>query len=118
MTTSPRRCYRALTPALTALGWPSIREVIARRDAVNVHRALYAAAAPDSLRAMIRQRAAVSERAMRATAAGAAVLDLPRVRLTVARRLFAYRAAAAWNSLPRHVTESGSRRQLLQHFLH
>ena len=72
------RKYDHITPALTALGWPSIREVIARHDAVNVHRALYAAAAPDSLRAMIRQRAAVSERATHATAAGAVVLDLPR----------------------------------------
>ena len=110
------RKYDHVTPALAELGWPSVREVIARRDAVNVHRALYTASAPDSLRVMFRPRAAVSGRVTRGTAAGAAVLDLPRVRLAVSRRLFAYRAAAAWNSLPRHVTGSASRQQLVRHF--
>ena len=110
------RKYDHVTPALVALGWPSVREMIARRDAVNVHRALYAAAAPDSLRGMFRPRAAVSERATRATAAGSAVLDMPRVRLAVARRQFPYRAAASWNGLPREVTETASRKQLEQHF--
>ena len=52
----------------------------------------------------------------RAAAAGAAVLELPRLRLTAARRLFPYRAAAAWNGLPRHVTGAASKRRLLRHF--
>ena len=93
-----------------------MREVIARRDAVNVYRALHVAAAPGALRAMFRPRSAVSGRRTRATAAGAAVLELPRFRLTSARRLFPYRAAAAWNALPRHVTDAASKRQLLSHF--
>ena len=73
-------------------------------------------AAPGALRAMFRPRSAVSGRRTRATAAGAAVLELPRFRLTAARRLFPYRAAAAWNALPRHVTDAASKRQLLRHF--
>ncbi|KAF0302007.1 hypothetical protein FJT64_002993 [Amphibalanus amphitrite] len=110
------RKFDHITPALGALGWPGIGEVIAHRDAVNVQRALYAAGAPDSLRSMFRPRAAVSNRVTRATAAGAAVLDLPRVRLAATRRLFSYRAAAAWNGLPPEVKATGSRRQLVQHF--
>ena len=110
------RKYDHVRPALAALGWPGIREVIARRDAVNVYRALHVAAAPGVLRSMFRTRGAVSERRTRAAAAGSAVLELPRFRLTAARRLFPYRAAAAWNGLPRHVTSSASRRQLLRHF--
>ena len=110
------RRYDHVTPALGALGWPSIREVIAQRDAVHVYRALHHTAAPDSLRAMFRPRSAMSERATRSTAAGTAVLELPRVRLAVARRLFQYRAASSWNTLPRSVTDSASRLRLLQHF--
>ena len=110
------RKYDHVTPALVALGWPSVQEMIARRDAFNVHRALFAAAAPESLRAMFPSRASVSERATRAVAAGSAVIELPRVRLAVARRQFPYRAAAAWNGLPREVTATASRRQLMQHF--
>ena len=112
------RRYDHVSPALSALGWPSVREMIARRDAVNVYRALHVTSAPSTLQAMFRPRSAVSERLTRATAAGAAVLELPRVRLAAARRLFPYRAAAFWNSLPRHVTDSASRPQLLKHFEH
>ena len=110
------RKYDHISPALTALGWPGVREVIARRDAANVYRALHDTAAPSALQAMFRPRSAVSERLTRAAAAGAAVLELPRVRLAAAQRLFPYRAAAAWNRLPRHVSESASQRQLLNHF--
>ena len=110
------RKYDHVTPVLAALGWPSVREMIARRDALNVHRALFAAAVPESLRAMFPSRASVSERATRAVAAGPAVIELPRVRLAVARRQFPYRAAAAWNGLPREVAATASRRQLMEHF--
>ena len=65
---------------------------------------------------MFRPRSALSGRRTRAAAAGAAVLELPRLRLTAARRLFPYRAAAAWNGLPRHVTGAASKRRLLRHF--
>ena len=110
------RRYDHVTPALGALGWPSIRDMVARRDAVNVYRALHVPSAPDSLRDMFRPRSAVSERLTRATAAGTAVLELPRFRLAVARRLFPYRAAVSWNVLPRRVTDSASQLQLQQHF--
>ena len=110
------RRYDHVTPALAALGWPSIRESIARRDAVNVYRALRVTAAPKSLQAMFRPRSAVSDRVTRATAAGTAVLDVPRVRLSLTRRLFPYRAAVSWNSLPRDVTDSASSRRLREHF--
>ena len=110
------RKYDHITPALAALGWPGIREVIARRDAVNVYRALHVITAPDSLRAMFHPRSAVSRRATRGAAAGTAVLEMPHLRLTTTRRLFPYRAAASWNALPREVTQSVSRRSLLGHF--
>ena len=106
------RRYDHISPTLVALGWPGVKEMVARRDAVNIYRGLHVAAAPASLRAMVRPRSAVSARRTRATAAGAAVLELPRFRLTAARRLFPYRAAAAWNELPRDVTDSASRRRL------
>ena len=112
------RKYDHVTPALTALGWPSMKDMIARRDAVNVYRALHVTAAPAALQSMLRPRNTVSGRSTRATAAGVAVLDLPRVRLTAVRRLFSYRAAVAWNGLPRDVTACASRRQLLNHFKH
>ena len=110
------RRYDHITPTLAALGWPGVREMVARRDAVNVCRALHDAAAPESLRAMMHPRSAVSTRLTRATAAGSAVLELPRFRLTAARRLFPYRAAAAWNGLSRDVTASASRRRLMDSF--
>ena len=72
-----------------------MREVIARRDAVNVYRALHVTGAPETLQAMFHPRSAVSKRLTRATAAGAAVLELPRFHLATARRLFPYRAAAS-----------------------
>ena len=98
------------------LGWLGVREVIAQHDVVNVKRAVHVAAAPGALQTMFRLRSAVSERRTRATVAGAAVLELPRFCLTSARRLFPYMAAAAWNGLPRHVTDAASKRQLLRHF--
>ena len=110
------RRYDHVSPALAELGWPSMREVIARRDAVNVYRALHVTGAPETLQAMFHPRSAVSERLTRATAAGAAVLELPRFHLATARRLFPYRAAASWNGLPRHVTDSASKLQLQKHF--
>ena len=65
---------------------------------------------------MFHPRSAVSERLTRATDAGATVLEVPRLHLATARLLFPYRAAASWNGLPRHVTESASRLQLQKHF--
>ena len=105
-----------MSPALAALGWPTVREMIAQHDAVNVYRAIHIAASPENLQAMFLQRSAVSERLMRATVAGAAALELPGLRLTTSRRLFPYRAAAAWNALSRDVTASASRLKHLNHF--
>ena len=110
-----RRCDH-VSPTLAALGWPRVEQVVARRDAVNVHRALHVGGAPVALRDMIRPRSAVSERLTRATAAGAAALELPRYRLTTTRRLFPYRAAAAWNQFPRDATRSASRRRVINCF--
>ena len=106
------RRYDHVSPTLSDLGWPSIRDIVARRDAVHVYRALHVPSAPDSLRAMFRRRSAASKRLTRATAAGAAVLELPRFRLAVTRRLFPYRAAVSWNALPRNVTGSASMSRL------
>ena len=91
------RRYDHVSSALDELGWPNIRDVIARRDVVNVRRALYDSSAPDSLRDMFRLRSAVSERLTRATSAGAAVIELPCFKLDVTRRLFPYRGAVLWN---------------------
>ena len=109
------RRYDHITPTLQSLGWPSVRGTIARRDALNVYRGLRVTDAPKTLRDMFRPRSAVSARSTRATAAGSAVLELPSYRLAASRRLFPYRAVASWNGLPRHVTGSASRSQLLQH---
>ena len=46
------RRYDRIGPALAALDWPRIEKLIARRDAVNIHRAIYEPDAPVSLRAM------------------------------------------------------------------
>ena len=106
------RRYDHVTPALRALGWPGVKSIVVRRDALNVYRGLHETNAPQTLRDMFRPRSAVSTRTTRATAAGAAVLELPGFRLATARRLFPYRAAASWNGLPSHVTSSTSRSQL------
>ena len=110
-----RRCDH-VSPTLAALGWPRVEQVVARRDAVNVHRALNVGAAPEALRDMMRPRSTVSGRLTRATAAGAAALELPRYRLTAVRRLFPYRAAAAWNQLPRDATGSASKQRVIACF--
>ena len=107
------RRYDHVTPALRALGWPSIRSMVTRRDALNVYRGLNVSGVPKTLGNMFRPRSAVSGRSTRATAAGTAVLELPSFRLAAARRLFLYRAAVAWNSLPRDTTGAVSRAQLL-----
>ena len=52
-----RRCDH-VSPTLAALGWPRVEQVVARRDAVNVHRALHVSAAPEALRDMMRPRSA------------------------------------------------------------
>ena len=71
------RRYDRIGPALAALDWPRIEKLIARRDAVNVHRAIYEPDAPVSLSEMFLPRSAVSERVTRATVSGASVLHLP-----------------------------------------
>ena len=102
-------------PVLAALDWPGTGKLIALRDTVSVHRAMYDSDAPVSLRAMSLPRSAVSERVTRATVSGASVLHLPNLRLSCNRRLFPYRAAVTWNSLPRHLTGSASRRAVENH---
>ena len=54
------RRYDSVTPTLAALGCPGLREIVARRDAVNVRRAL-----SRSLRVMFGPQSAVTERLTR-----------------------------------------------------
>ena len=112
------RRFDHVSPALAALGWPGIYEMVEHRATINVYRALYSAASPESLRAALRPRSAVSSRMTRAVAARAAVLELARFRLTAARRLFPYRAAASWYAFPAEVIGFPTLLSLSDHFKH
>ena len=61
---------RHVGPAVAALGWTTVREMIAQRDAVNVYRALRVVASHETLQAMFCQRSAVSESLTGANARG------------------------------------------------
>ena len=74
---SDLRKYDHVGPALAALGWPIVMEMVAQHDSVNVHRALHVATSPEALQALFRQRSAVSALLTRATAESAAALELP-----------------------------------------
>ena len=91
------RKYDHISPTLAALGWSGVRELVARRDSIGVHRALRDPQAPVAVRSLFVPRAAVSQRSTRSTEAGA--LELPAFRLSTSRRAFSYRAASTWNRL-------------------
>ena len=84
-----------ISPALQALGWERVEEMLRRHDHVLVQRALYHSLCPPALSDMFVRRAAVSSRDTRAVAAGR--LQLPKCRLAKTQREFAYRAASSWN---------------------
>ena len=102
-----------ITPALKALGWQRVAELVHRRDCLNVYRALHVSNSPHALRALFVTRAESSQRQTRAVLDGVGALHLPRVRLTATQRQFPYRAAAAWNRLPAAAVHAHSRRSFL-----
>ena len=84
-----------ISPALQALGWERVEEMLRRHDHVLVQRALCHSLCPPALSDMFVRRAAVSSRDTRAVAADK--LQLPKCRLAKTQREFAYRAASSWN---------------------
>ena len=103
--TGTRRRER-ISPALKTLGWKRVEDLIAERDVVKVHKALYGEHGPSAVRDMFVRRSVVSTRHTRASCAGR--LDLTKCRLTLTQKSFRYRAATAWNRLPASVMDCSS----------
>ena len=112
LVTGTRR-YDHISPTLTALGWPSLAEMVRRRDCINVYRALHESEAPSALRSQFRSRDEISLRHTRASASGLSSLHLSRVRLTATQHQFNYRATKSWNELPPEAANALSRRSFM-----
>ena len=100
-----------ITPVLRSLGWQNIEGMIFERDCIKVFNALNDQYAPNTMRSMFTRRRDTSLRDTRL--ARSEQLALPRVRLSTTQRVFSYRAATAWNTLPPTVTQSTSRGQFM-----
>ena len=103
--TGTRRGDR-IGPALQALGWHRVEQMVGARDMAKVYKALRFESGPPAVRHMFIARAVVSRRATRASDAG--VSHLTRCNLELTKRSFRHRAAVSWNELPRSITESVS----------
>ena len=91
--------HEHITPTLNYLDWPRIETLVARRDVAKVWGLLRADGAPSSVRELLVPRSAVSSRGTRGSEDGD--LHLQRCRLASSQKAFTYRAAVAWNGLPR-----------------
>jgi len=85
-----------ISPALEALGWLRVGEMVRQHDCAQVDRALDSSQCPLALSAMFVRRAHVTVRETRAAVAG--MLQLPKCRLAKTQREFAFRAASSWNA--------------------
>ena len=101
-----------ITPSLESLGWSRMDDMIRRRDCIHVFRALNEPGCPLALKALFVKRSQATDRATRAAAAGE--LHLDRCRLSATQRMFSYRAAVAWNKLPRNVTAAPTRQAFIR----
>ena len=101
-----------ISPALSALGWLRMGDLVTRRDSLGVFRALCDPRAPPAVRSLFTRRAAVSQRVTRATVAGE--LEVPPFRLSLSCRTFSFRAASSWNRLPPAVTASRTRGEFVR----
>ena len=97
-----------VTPLLAELEWPSLDNLVAERDASQMHYLLNNDQAPTGLTAQIAHRSDVSTRDTRGSLAGS--LQIPRVRSEHARKSFFCRAVSLWNRAPAEVRESRSAR--------
>ena len=91
--------HEHITPTLNYLDCPRIETLVARRDVAKVWGLLRADGAPSSVRELLVPRSAVSTRDTRGSEDGD--LHLQRCRLASSQKAFTYRAAVAWNGLPR-----------------
>ena len=88
-----------VSPLLALLDWPTIDDLLVKRDVSFVNRLMCHPCAPSPLREAFVHRHEVSSRGTRSTSAG--LLQLHRVHTELAKRFFAYRAAAEWNAAHR-----------------
>ena len=100
------RKSQSVSPLLKILEWPSVEDLISKRDSFLIGRLLYHPFAPRRLRDCIVHRRNVSVRDTRSTNAG--FLELPRVRTELAKRFYSYRATALWNNYRSQGQEAGS----------
>ena len=84
-----------ISPALEALGWLRVDQVIEERDVAMVNRLMSVAEVPAGLAGIIQRRSEVSSRSTRSSEVG--TLQVPRVRTEAAKRSFSYRALATFN---------------------
>ena len=85
-----------VSPLLALLDWPSVDNLIIKRDSLFIKRLLCQPYAPQILRDSFVHRREVSGRDTRSTSAN--LLELPRVRTELAKRFFSHRATAQWNA--------------------
>ena len=85
-----------VSPLLKLLDWPSVDDLISKRDAFFMNRLLCHQFAPCRLFNAIVHRSEVSSRDTRSTTAG--LLQLPRIHTELAKRFFSYRATSLWNN--------------------
>ena len=84
-----------VTPALEALGWPKVSDLLKKRDVSMIERLL----TDDSCSALSRsvaRRSAISSRSTRGTDLD--MLELPRVRTEQAKHSFRFRGVVSWNN--------------------
>ena len=95
-----------VSPVLSQLEWFKLDELLVERDMAAMHRILYAANAPVSLRARVLYRSTVSTRTTRGS--DDQLLELPKVRTELGRQNFAFRAVRTWNRAPVDVRKSAT----------
>ena len=100
------RKSQSVSPLLKILEWPSVEELISKRDSFFIDRLLHHPFAPRRQRDSIVHRRNVSVRDTRSTNAG--FLQLPRVRTELAKRFYSYLATAMWNHGRGHGQEAAS----------
>lgn len=100
---SGKRKFDHISSTIKDLGWLSVQDMLAYRDAQMVYKIINGSV-PLYLKNFVKRRSDVHYRSTR----NSHNLDIPKCRTSFAQRSFGYRAIKLWNSLPNNVRESTS----------
>ena len=100
---SGKRKFDHISSTIKDLGWLSVQDMLAYRDAQMVYKIINGSV-PLYLKNFVKRRSDVHNRSTR----NSHNLDIPKCRTSFAQRSFGYRAIKLWNSLPNNVRESTS----------